>query len=445
MTRTLRRLAAAAPAVCPALGRASRRSMPQIDIVGGNAAALPIAVVPMPYQGQRRAETDIAEVIARRPRPLRPVPRACPTRDIVERPTRRQRGQLPDLAAAASRTSSSSAAWSTPAAAATRRVRTVRRRQAAAPARPGDDAPAPTAARDVAHQIADAIYEKILGVRGAFWTRIAYVTASGTGNSRRLRADGRRLRRLQPAGRGALAASRCCRRRGARTAAPGLRQLRARQLLDLHPEHRPAADANWSPASAASTARRASRPTARSLAMTLSKSGNPEIYVMDLGSKQLTPDHQPLRHRHRGRRGAPDGGTLYFTSDRGGKPQIYQVSAGGGGATRLTFAGQLQRARHACPPTARRSPPRRATATPTASRCSTRSLGGRALDAAVAGHPRRIAELRPQRQHAAVRREGRRPRRAVRRVRRWPRARSAWCWPMATSSEPAWGPYRQQR
>ena len=31
--------------------------------------------------------------------------------------------------------------------------------------------------RDVAHQIADAIYEKILGVRGAFWTRIAYVTA----------------------------------------------------------------------------------------------------------------------------------------------------------------------------------------------------------------------------------------------------------------------------
>ena len=37
------------------------------------------------------------------------------------------------------------------------------------------------AMRDVAHQIADAIYEKILGVRGAFWTRIAYVTASGVG------------------------------------------------------------------------------------------------------------------------------------------------------------------------------------------------------------------------------------------------------------------------
>src|SRR5690606_29765586 len=35
--------------------------------------------------------------------------------------------------------------------------------------------------RDIAHQIADIVYEKILGVRGAFWTRIAYVTASGAG------------------------------------------------------------------------------------------------------------------------------------------------------------------------------------------------------------------------------------------------------------------------
>ena len=36
----------------------------------------------------------------------------------------------------------------------------------------------------LAHQVADSVYEKILGVRGAFWTRIAYVTASGTGNNR---------------------------------------------------------------------------------------------------------------------------------------------------------------------------------------------------------------------------------------------------------------------
>jgi TolB protein len=39
----------------------------------------------------------------------------------------------------------------------------------------------PNDLRGAAHQIADLVYEKILGVRGAFWTRIAYVTATGIG------------------------------------------------------------------------------------------------------------------------------------------------------------------------------------------------------------------------------------------------------------------------
>ncbi len=34
-----------------------------------------------------------------------------------------------------------------------------------------------------------------------------------------------------------------------------------------------------------------------------------------------------------------DGSTIYFTSDRGGKPQIYKTSAGGGAAERVTFVG----------------------------------------------------------------------------------------------------------
>src|SRR5690606_2027428 len=36
---------------------------------------------------------------------------------------------------------------------------------------------------------------------------------------------------------------------------------------------------------------------------------------------------------------AADGASLYFTSDRGGRPQIYQVPASGGSATRVTFEG----------------------------------------------------------------------------------------------------------
>ena len=35
----------------------------------------------------------------------------------------------------------------------------------------------------MAHQIADLVYEKVTGVRGAFWTRVAYITSTGLGNN----------------------------------------------------------------------------------------------------------------------------------------------------------------------------------------------------------------------------------------------------------------------
>ena len=72
--------------------------------------------------------------------------------------------------------------------------------------------------------------------------------------------------------------------------------------------------------------------------MALSKSGNPEIYVMDLASRALTQitsqfgiDTEPVW--------SADGGTLYFTSDRSGGPQIYRVPASGGAEERVTFEG----------------------------------------------------------------------------------------------------------
>ena len=66
--------------------------------------------------------------------------------------------------------------------------------------------------------------------------------------------------------------------------------------------------------------------------------GNRDIWILDqkrLTQVQLTngptEDMLPVW--------SADGGSLYFTSDRGGKPQIYQVSASGGGASRVTFQG----------------------------------------------------------------------------------------------------------
>jgi TolB protein len=74
------------------------------------------------------------------------------------------------------------------------------------------------------------------------------------------------------------------------------------------------------------------------MAMTLSKDGNPEVYVIHLRSRNLTRltnnpaiDTEPAW--------APDGRSLVFTSDRSGRPQIYRVSVNGGTAQRLSFQG----------------------------------------------------------------------------------------------------------
>jgi TolB protein len=80
-------------------------------------------------------------------------------------------------------------------------------------------------------------------------------------------------------------------------------------------------------------------PDGGRLALTLSKGGNPDVYIMDLGSRSLT---QITKHFAIDTEAvwAPDGQSIYFTSDRAGKPQIYQVSPSGGEPNRVTFEGQ---------------------------------------------------------------------------------------------------------
>ena len=72
--------------------------------------------------------------------------------------------------------------------------------------------------------------------------------------------------------------------------------------------------------------------------MTLSRTGNPEIFVRDLATgreAQLT-NHWSIDTEAAW---SPDSSTIYFTSDRGGKPQIYKAPAGGGTAERVTREG----------------------------------------------------------------------------------------------------------
>ena len=70
--------------------------------------------------------------------------------------------------------------------------------------------------------------------------------------------------------------------------------------------------------------------------MTLSKDGNPDIFVLNFKTSKLRP---LTRHYAIDTEASwsPDGRHIIFTSDRGGSPQIYQVPSYGGKAKRITF------------------------------------------------------------------------------------------------------------
>lgn len=309
---------------------AQSRSL-EIDIVGGNAAALPITVVPF---GGNCGETDVGGVVradlGRSGQFRSPDPASLPERPTqgseVAYPTWRMLKQDYLLIG---RCVPGGDGYRTE-----YELFDVAKQERLL----GFALTAPAGAmRDVAHQISDAVYEKILGVPGAFWTRIAYVTASGLGRSTRYAlvvadSDGYNPRTVVNSTEPLLSPS----------WSPDGRKLAYVSfeggnsgiwIQDIATGSRDKVTSfrgiNGAPAFS---------PDGGRLAMTLSKGGNPDIYVMDLGSKHLTQltnhfgiDTEPTWSH--------DGATLYFTSDRGGRPQIYQMRASGGSATRVSFDG----------------------------------------------------------------------------------------------------------
>lgn len=194
--------------------------------------------------------------------------------------------------------------------------------------------------RSTAHFISDVIYEALTGERGAFSTRIAYVTATGGAKDQRYRlmvADYDGHNEFEVVGSSQPLMSPTWSPDGRSLAyvsfeggQPGiyvhdLRSAKARKVAGFR-------GINGAPAWS---------PDGRRLAMTLSRDdpGNPEIYVMDMGNNKLQQltfnraiDTEPVW--------MPDGESLMFTSDRSGGPQIYRVPASGGRAERVTFEGK---------------------------------------------------------------------------------------------------------
>lgn len=189
-----------------------------------------------------------------------------------------------------------------------------------------------------AHRVADAIYEELTGVPGAFSTRIAYVTSTGEGNDARYElvvadADGFSPQSIVGSPEPLLSPS--WSPEGGKLAYVSFEQGNsAIYIQDVATGSRELVSSGAGINGAPSFS-----PDGRQLALTLSRTGNPEIFVMDLASgrqSQLTQhwaiDTEPTW--------SPDGNAIYFTSDRGGKPQIYRISPRGGTPERVTLEGE---------------------------------------------------------------------------------------------------------
>ena len=196
----------------------------------------------------------------------------------------------------------------------------------------------PDELRRIAHQMSDIIYEALTGERGAFDTRIAYVTELRSGGTSKYAlnvADSDGFNPQVVLESKAPIVSPAWSPNGRQLAYVSFEGDRPRifsQNLATGTRQVIAAFPGLNGAPAWS-------PDGKQMAMTLSKDGNAEIYVMDVDSRRLRRltvgaaiDTEPAW--------APDGKSLVFTSDRGGTPQIYRISATGGRATRLTFEGK---------------------------------------------------------------------------------------------------------
>jgi TolB protein len=193
--------------------------------------------------------------------------------------------------------------------------------------------------RLASHQVADMIFQKILGIRGAFATRVAYISVLGRLPNRTYQlivadADGMNPRTVMESGEPLMSPAWSPDGQSlAYVSFEGRLPTIYVQYLKTGERRRVSARAGVNQAPAWS-------PDGKKLALTLStRDGNLDIYTMDLDTQALTRitddpgiDTEPVWSK--------DGQSLYFTSDRAGGPQIYRVGIQPGDKPRrLTFQG----------------------------------------------------------------------------------------------------------
>jgi TolB protein len=191
----------------------------------------------------------------------------------------------------------------------------------------------PQQLRATAHRIADTIYEKLTGDKGAFSTKIAYVVKRGARYELHVAdADGFNAQSVFASNEPIM--SPAWSPDGSRLAYVSFDQKKPVVMVQN------LAQGATKPVAAfrGNNSAPAWSPDGRSLAVALTKDGLTQIYRIPATggeAQRLTEssgiDTQPAF--------SPDGQWIAFTSDRGGSPQIYRMPASGGPAQRVTFEG----------------------------------------------------------------------------------------------------------
>jgi TolB protein len=197
--------------------------------------------------------------------------------------------------------------------------------------------------RRIAHLISDVIYERLLGEKGYFDTRVVYVAESGPRDrrSRRLAImdqDGENHRFLTDGSSAALTPR--FHPNAQQIAFMSYHQNQPRVFLFNLDSGRQEVLGNFP----GMTLSPRFSPDGRSVILSSTRGNDANIYIVDLGSRrerQLTSggglDVSPCF--------SPDGSQIVFNSDRGGDQQLYVMGADGGGARRISFG----RGRYATP------------------------------------------------------------------------------------------------